>query len=473
MNQSEYLRCDATELAELVRNGDVSAPEVTDAAIARAEAVNSRINAIVTPMYESAIEHARGGVSGPLGGVPTLIKDLNFVKGVRCSLGSRLWADFVPDHDAEIVTRYRKAGFVLLGKSNTPEVGLAATTESVFLGACHNPWDLSRTPGGSSGGAAAAVAAGIVPVAHATDGGGSIRIPASCCGLVGLKPTRGRTPLGPDVGEGWGGMAAGHVVSRSVRDTALVLDLTHGPAKGDPYCAPPFGGSFFDALSKDPKPLRIAIDLAPVSGGAIHEECRTAVRNAATLLESLGHHVEETSPNFDRRSFVEATSAVVVANVANSIFSRAEKLGVEVSAQNVELLTLRLAKMGRSFGADRYAKAITQIHAVGRQMETFFETFDLILSPTLLQPPVPLGFLDTNSEDGKTYDTRFRSFWGFTSLYNATGEPAISLPLHWSADGLPVGVQLAASFGSEALLLQVAAQIERAVGGFNRRPELS
>ena len=473
MNQSDYLQCDATKLSELVREGAISALEVTQAAIARAEAVNPRINAVVTPMYEAAIKLARSGVSGPLSGVPFLIKDLNYVKGVRCCFGGRLWRDFVPDHDAQIVTRYREAGLMLLGKSNTPEIGLAATTESVFLGACHNPWDLSRTAGGSSGGAAAAVAAGIVPVAHATDGGGSIRIPASCCGLVGLKPTRARTPLGPDAGEGWGGMAVGHVVSRSVRDTALLLDLTHGPAKGDPYRAPAFTGSFQDGLSKDPSPLRIAIDLVPVSGGRIHEECRTAVQRAAVLFESLGHRVETASPDFDRTSFVRATDTLVLANVANNIYTRAEKLGVVAGPENVEQLTLRLAQIGRAISADLYAKAINYIHATGRLMDSFFDSYDLILSPTLLQPPVPLGFLDTNSEDGETYAERFRSFWGFTSLYNATGEPAISLPLHWSADGLPVGVQLAGSFGNEALLLQVAAQIERAVDGFNRRPELS
>jgi amidase len=472
MNQCDYLQCDATSLAELVRQGAVSPQEVTEAAIARAEAINPRINAIVTPMYEAARSQARSGVSGPLGGAPFLVKDLNYVKGVRCSFGSRLWADFVPDHDAEIVTRYRKAGLVLLGKSNTPEVGLAATTESVLLGPCHNPWDLSRTAGGSSGGAAAAVAAGIVPVAHATDGGGSIRIPASCCGLVGLKPTRARTPLGPDVGEGWGSMAAGHVVSRSVRDTALLLDLTHGPAKGDPYHAPTFAGSFLNGLTKDPRPLRVAIDLVPVSGGAIHEECRTAVQCAATLLESLGHHIEIASPDFDRTLFVRATDTLVLANVANNIYARADKLGIQSSPEHVERLTLRLAKIGRSLSADLYANAINHIHAIGRLVETFFDSYDLILSPTLLQPPVPLGFLDTNSEDGETYGEHFRSFWGFTSLYNATGEPAISLPLHWSADRLPVGVQLAAPFGYEARLLQVAAQIERAVGGFTQRPTL-
>jgi Asp-tRNA(Asn)/Glu-tRNA(Gln) amidotransferase A subunit family amidase len=472
MKQSDYMQHDAIALADLVQKRTVSAQEVISAAIARAQLVNPKINAIVTPMYEEALESVREGVSGRLGGVPFLIKDLNFVKGVRCSLGSRLWNQFVPDHDAEVVSRYRKAGLAILGKSNTPEVGLAATTESVLLGPCRNPWDLSRTSGGSSGGAAAAVAAGIVPVAHATDGGGSIRIPASCCGLVGLKPTRARTPLGPDTGEGWGGMAVGHVVSRSVRDSALLLDVSHGPARGDPYCSPAFTGSFLEWTSKDPKPLRVAIDLEPVSGGTVHPDCREAVRHCAELLESLGHQIETKSPKFDRTMFTRATDTLVLANVANAIYGRAEATGVEIGPESVEQLTLRLAKIGRSLSAELYAKAVHHIHAVGRQMELFFESVDLILSPTLLQPPVRLGYLDTNSDDGETYASHFRSFWGFTSLYNATGQPAISLPLHWSAEGLPVGVQLAAPFGEEARLLQISGQIERAVSGFTRSPPL-
>ena len=469
MQQSDYLQADATALAELIRSGAVSALEVTEAAIARAEAVNPTVNAIVTPMYAQGREQAARSAGGALAGVPFLVKDLNYVAGVRCSFGSRLWADFVPDHDAEIVTRYRNAGLVLLGKSNTPEVGLAATTESVFLGPARNPWDTTRTAGGSSGGAAAAVAAGIVPVAHATDGGGSIRIPAACCGLVGLKPTRARTPLGPDVGEGWGSMSVGHVVSRSVRDSALLLDLTHGPARGDPYHAPAFAGSFLNAVSQAPGPLRVAIDLHPVSGGEVHADCLEAVRRTAGLLQSLGHDVEEASPVFDRFAFLMATDTLVSANVANNVFARAARLGVEVNAECVERLTLRLANYGRSLSADRYAHSINHVHSIGRLMEAFLHSYDLVLSPTLLQPPVALGYLDTDSEDGMTYGARFRSFWGFTSLYNATGQPAISLPLHWTADGLPVGVQLAAGFGEEAKLLQVAGQLEHAVGGFNRR----
>lgn len=472
MNQSDYLQHDAVALSGLVRAGTISASEVIAAAVERAQTVNPKVNAIVTPMYDEAIDCARDGHSGALGGVPFLVKDLNYVKGVRCSFGSRLWADFVPDHDSEIVKRYRKAGLIIMGKSNTPEVGLAATTEPVLLGPCRNPWDLSRTAGGSSGGAAAAVAAGIVPVAHATDGGGSIRIPASCCGLVGLKPTRARTPLGPDTGEGWGGMAVGHVVSRSVRDSALLLDLTHGPAKGDPYHPPVFAGSFLDMIARDPGPMRVAIDLEPVSGGVVHAECREAVRRSAELLASLGHHVETVSPKFDRTKFVRATDTLVLANVANTIFGRAETIGVQVGPELVEQLTFRLATIGRALSAEQYAKAVHHVHAIGRQMESFFDSYDLILSPTLLMPPVPLGYLDTNSEDGETYGERFRSFWGFTSLYNATGQPAISLPLHWSAEGLPIGVQLAAPFGEEARLLQVSAQIERAMDGFRRRAPL-
>jgi len=472
MNQDEFLKYDATGLAELIRNRDVSQLEVVDAAIARAEKVNPKINAIVTPMYEEARAAAKKGATGPLAGVPFLIKDLNFVKDVPCSMGSRLWANFMPDHDGEIVTRYRKAGLVFMGKSNTPEVGLAPTTESVALGPCRNPYDVTRTPGGSSGGAAAAVAAGILPAAHATDGGGSIRIPASCCGLVGLKPTRARTPMGPDVGEGWGGMSIGHVVSRTVRDSAFLLDLTHGPAKGDPYCAPAYAGSYVKSLASEPRGLKVLIDLDPVSGKPVHEECRAALRDAATLLEKLGHHVEAGALDYDRHAFTQATDAIVIANVANTITTRAEKMGVALGPDVVEHHTLRLTKLGRTISADQYAKAMNHIHAVGRQIEHVFDSVDLILSPTLLQPPALLGYMNTNSEDGETYVEHFRSFWGFTSLYNATGEPAITLPLHFTKEGLPVGVQLAAPFGNEEQLLQVAAQIERAIGGFNRRPNI-
>lgn len=475
MKFDDYVASDATQLAALIRNGEISPSEAVEAAINRAEAVDGAVNAIITRTFERALDDS-ANATGALAGVPFLIKDLTYVAGVPCSYGSRLWDGFVPDHDAEIVARYRRAGLAFIGKTNTPELGLAATTESVRLGACHNPWDLSRTPGGSSGGAAAAVAAGIVPVAHATDGGGSIRIPASCCGLVGLKPTRARTPLGPDVGEGWGSMSVGHVVSRTVRDTALFLDLTHGPAKGDPYHAPHFDGSFLEAAREPPSPLKIAIDLKPVSTGIVHEECIRGVRQTAELLQSLGHRVEECSPEYDRTLLTQATSGLVVASMTNSVNSRAEEIGVAISPEVVERLTMRLMDWNRQMTADLYVKCVNVIHATGRRLARFFGDWDLILSPVLLQPPVPLGYMNThdpNDVDGETYGEHINSFWGFTSPYNATGQPAISLPLHWTPEGLPVGMQFAAPFGAEVRLLQLATQLEQARPWRGRRPMLA
>lgn len=470
MTFAEYRDLDAVGLADLIKRGEVTAEEVLNCAIVAAEAVNPRLNAIVTPMFEQARAVAAASPTGALAGVPFLIKDLYMVEGVRCTNGSRLWADFVPDHDAEIVRRYRDAGLVIFGKTNTPEVGLAATTEPVLLGACHNPWDLSRTPGGSSGGAAAAVAAGILPAAHATDGGGSIRIPASCCGLVGLKPTRARTPAGPDAGEGWGSMSTGHVVSRTVRDSAALLDVAHGPAPGDPYYAPRFDGSFLAQHTEAPGKLRIAIDLDPINGSPVHEQCRLGVEQAAALCRALGHEVEEIQLDYDRAALGQAAGLLVVANVRNSIVTRARELGVTPSLDNVEAHTLNFVEMGANFTADLYAASMLAIHRATRWIEGVFADYDIILSPTLVCPPVPLGYMDTNSPDRETYAAHFNEFWGFTSLYNATGNPAVSLPLHWTADNLPVGIQFAAGFGNELLLLRLANQLEQAQPWVDRRP---
>lgn len=471
----EYGNFDAVGLADLVSRAEVSASEVLESAIALAEKHNPVINAIVTTMYDEARDRVNSDLSGPLAGVPFLIKDLCMVEGVRCSMGSRLWQDFIPDHDTEIVRRYRKAGLVLFGKSNTPELGLAATTESQFLGACRNPWDLSRTPGGSSGGAAAAVAMGILPAAHATDGGGSIRIPASCCGLVGLKPTRGRTPLGPDVGEGWGGMSTGHVVSRTVRDSAMFLDVSHGPAKGDPYHAPAFAGSYFDEHQQEPGKLRIGIDLNPASGVEyMHDECRLGISNAAKLLEGLGHQVEEMDLIFDRAQFSKATYRIVASNVANSLQSRADSLGINALTPDlIEARTMDALKAGKAFSGEDYANAMAVIHRTGRTVESQFDDYDLIVSPTLLQPAVALGYMNTNDDDAERYGDHFRQFWGFTNLYNATGNPSISLPLHQSEDNLPVGIQFTAAFGRELLLLQLARQLETAQPWVDRKPAIT
>lgn len=466
---NEYEKWDALDIRDRVAARDVSAAEVLEAAIGLAESRNPKLNAIVQPMYESAREVAASGPAGPLAGVPFLIKDLAFVEGVRCSMGSRLWADFVPDHDADLVRRYRDAGLVIFGKTNTPEVGLAATTESVFLGPCHNPWDLDRTTGGSSGGAAAAVAAGILPVAHATDGGGSIRIPASCCGLVGLKPTRARTPLGPDVGEGWGSMATAHVVSRTVRDSAAFLDVSHGAAPGDPYHPPHFEGSFLDASERAPGPLRIAIDLTPINRSVVHPACIDGVQKAARLCEALGHHVEEVTLGYNRETLSMATSSLVIANVQNNIRRRAEALGVTPGPENTEALTLSFVEMGEQVSGETYAQSINTIHATLRLLENFLGEWDLILSPTLVCPPPPLGYMNTDGDLG-VYAEHFGEFWGFTNLYNATGHPAISLPLHSTDEGLPVGIQFAAAFGNEVLLLQLARQLDAANAFVSGRP---
>lgn len=471
---TEYEQYDALGLADLVARGEVSAPELLEAAIARTETHNKLLNAIVTSFYDEAREVAKklDPALGRLAGVPFLIKDLNYVKGIPCSSGSRLFADVVPDHDAEIVKRHREAGLILFGKTNTPEIGLDASTESRHLGPCRNPWNTEYSTGGSSGGAAAAVAAGILPAAHATDGGGSIRIPASCCGLVGLKPSRGRTPLGPDVGEGWGGMSVGHVVCRTVRDSAAFLDVTHGPALGDPYHAPWFEGRFLDECKKDPGQLKIAVDLEPMTGAKLDPACKAAVENTIKLCEQLGHRVETAFPDFDREEFRRTTPVLVAATVANTVYSRAAALGRELSAEDVEPITLSTAIRGRKTSAESYAKAVQFLHQTTRKVAAFFADYDLILSPTLVQPPVRLGWLDTKSEDIDTYHDRFVQFWGFTNLYNATGQPAISLPLHWTEDNLPVGVQFAAGFGNESLLLQIATQMETAQPWFDRRPRM-
>jgi amidase/6-aminohexanoate-cyclic-dimer hydrolase len=466
---TDYANYDAVGLGELVRRGEVSPAELLEEAIRRTQAGNGTINAVVHRLYDEARADAGARLpASPLAGVPFLIKDMAYVKNAPCTLGSRFFANEVPDHDAEIVARYRRAGLIIYGKSNTPELGLAATTEGAQLGTCRNPWHTDYTPGGSSGGAGAAVAAGWLPAAHATDGGGSIRIPASCCGLVGLKPTRARTPLGPDVGEGWGGMSIGHVVCRSVRDSAAFLDATHGYASGDPYCAPPFAGSYLRDHESAPETLRVAVDCTPMTGAPLHADCAAAVAKAIGLLESLGHKVTEAAAEFDRQGFGAYTYTLVAANVAQTLDAQATKRGREPGANDIEPVTRNAAAFGRSLRADQYARAVLQIHRVGRVMAAFMTHFDLILSPTLVSPPVPIGWLDPKQTDTAQYDERFRAFWGFTSLYNATGQPAISLPLHSTDSGLPVGVQLAGRFGDELTLLRVARQIETAVGGFNR-----
>ena len=470
----EYAQYDALGLDELIARRQVTPQEVLEAAIERIEAVNPRINAVVQKTYDEARAVVGAGLPpGPLAGVPYLMKDLYaWQKGVRIGNGSRLFDGFVADHDFTLVQRYKAAGLVMLGRTNTPEFGLNATTEPVAYGPTRNPWNLERSAGGSSGGAAAAVAADMVPAAHGTDGGGSIRIPAAHCGLFGLKPTRGRNPAGPDVGEGWSGLACGHALTRTVRDSAAFLDATSGPAPGDPYWAPPPTRPFLQEVGANPGQLRIALEKEAITGTPVHPECLKGVEAAARLLEELGHRVEEASPGFDVVGLRWAMDVIISANLRNGLDLRFDALKRSQREDDVERITALWAEQGRRHTARDYARALVIVHGVGRRFGEFFQGYDVLLSPTLADPPLPLGTPDMMSGDLDAYTERLFRMIPFTPQFNVTGGPAASLPLHWTSDGLPVGIQLGADFGNEALLLRLAAQLEEAQPWWNKRPKL-
>ena len=472
MKAEEFESFDGLGLAELVRRRDASPAELLDAAVSRVEARNPELNAVVTRMYDQArAAIAEGLPAGPFTGVPYLLKDLGaHYTGAVTSFGSTLFKDFVVDHDSEITARLRRAGLVIFGKTNTPELGLAPSTEPRLFGPTRNPWNPGHSSGGSSGGSAAAVAAGMVPMAHATDGGGSIRIPASCCGLFGLKPTRARNPMGPDAGEGWGGASVGHAVTRTVRDSAGLLDATSGPDVGDPYWAPPPARPFLDEVGRDPGRLRIALTTRPWNGQPVDPECAEAATAAARLCERLGHHVEEATPAVDAKLLGEASLIIVSANIRAALEARAAALGRELAAGDVERLTWARAMAGHTARAADYARSIGVIHRTGRVVARFFTRYDILLSPTMCRPPYPLGVLDLMTEDVERYTQAILGAIGFTSLFNSAGCPAMSVPLAWSRAGLPIGVQFAAPFGDEAALFRLGAQLETAQPWATRRP---
>jgi Asp-tRNA(Asn)/Glu-tRNA(Gln) amidotransferase A subunit family amidase len=473
MRFEEYRKHDAISLADLVAKREVDAREVLETAIARAEQINPAINAIVHKQYEQARQAVATGLpDGPLKGVPYLIKDLGFFEtGEPATLGSSLFKDFVADHDSAYVTRCKKAGLVFIGRSATPEFGLNPNTEPRLYGSCHNPWNLEYSPGGSSGGAAAAVCAGILPVAHATNGGGSIRIPAAQCGLFGLKPSRGRVSMAPDAGEGWGGLSTGHVVSRSVRDSALMLDCTAGPEPGDPYAAPVNERPFLEAIARPPRKLRIALMLKDHRGAKLHPECLEAVQIAAKLCDDLGHIVEEADPGLDMVALRPLNSRISAANTTRSCNMRWRALGHEPNADDVEAVTWAVHHRGLKVSGVEYIEAIAAAHAAGRKIAAFLSSYDVILSTTLAGPPPKLGYFDQNG-DVQTFAERVTEYLSVTPLHNATGTPAMSVPLHWTADGLPVGVHFAGRYGEESTLLALAAQLETAQPWFDRAPPL-
>jgi amidase len=476
---SDLVTLDATAQAELVSSGEVSPAELVEAAIERAERLNPELNAIIHPLYEQGAEAAAGELpDGPFAGVPFLFKDLGAgLAGQPMHLGMEALkrVDFRLPVDTFLGARFRDAGFVAIGKTNTPELGILPTTEPDAYGATHNPWDPERTPGGSSGGSAAAVAAGIVPVAHANDGGGSIRIPASCCGLVGLKPTRARTSWGPLVGDSMSGLSVEHVVSRSVRDAAAVLDAVHGPAPGDPYAAPPPLRPYTEELMADTGTLRIAV-LTEALGGAdleIDDEVVAAAWAAAKMLEGLGHQVDDDVPAVPTDGFdpIESFMTRWYAGQTESLYQFSFILGRELGPDDVEPLTWAMAEEGKRKDSGEYLRAVSEHQAIGRMLGIWFESgHDLLLTPTLGEVTPPLGTFDDSGDDPLRAIRRAQRMGVFTAPINATGNPAISLPLQISSEGLPIGIHLIAPFGREDLLIRIASQLEREHPWAERRP---
>jgi len=469
----EYEQYDALGLADLIRTGQVAPDEVLEAAIERIESRNGPLNAVVHKLYDSARAVAAQSLSGPFAGVPFLVKDLGIqLNGAPITHGSRFWKDQTCAKDTTLVRRYKAAGLVIVGVTSTAEYGLSCETAPSLQGPTRNPWDLTRSAGGSSGGAAVAVAVGMVPAAHANDGGGSIRIPSSSCGVFGLKTTRGRNPVGPDIGENWNGLSTQNVITRSVRDSAALLDATHGPEPGDPYSAPNFAGSFLEGLKAPQRPLRIALQTVTHFGQPIAPEVADVVRGAAALLASLGHHVDEARPQFDAEALKQDMFTIVGCNATNAIRLREQVLGRAVTPEDIERITWLWIQRCESRSGRDLAKAIGTIHTVARQIGQFFEDFDILLTPTMPHLPLPLRTVDMRSSDLDDYYDKLYGNNTFTTVCNCTGVPAASVPLAW-AEGLPVGVQLTAPSGHEMRLLRLSAQLETARPWVNRRPPMA
>ncbi len=455
---------DTVGLAGLVAGGDVTARELIEAAIARIEERNPVLNAVVATRFEQALAEADAGPRGRLGGVPFLVKDLGCdVAGLPSTRGSRLWVGNVAAEDSELARRYKAAGLVILGNTNSPELGKNASTEPLAHGPTRNPWRTTHSTGGSSGGSAAAVAAGIVPSAHANDGGGSIRIPASSCGLFGLKPTRGRTPAWPGPGVGVYPMAVGHAVTRTVRDSAALLDAVAGPMTGDPYAspAPPPEGSFTAALASAPETLRIAYATRSVNGNDGHPAAVAALERTVELLRSMGHTVEEASPVYDPALVTTAMSTIMGVVSAVAIEDRLAELGRPLADDDLEALTRAIHDGLSAAPATVLARAGIGLERVSHDLGRFHESWDLWLTPAIAVPVPELGYLDAN--DLESMVTRAGRFTDFTGVFNVTGQPAMSVPAGLDADGLPFGLQFAGRMGGEATLLRLAAQLEQAM----------
>lgn len=476
MNADDFAFLDATAQAELVRSGQVSAAELVDAAIARIETLNPALNAVIRPMFDAARQAAASiSADAPFAGVPFLLKDLVAdLAGTPRSDGSAFVdGNYIAPADSELTQRFKAAGLVIVGKTNTSEFGLLPTTEPDFFGATRNPWDINRGSGGSSGGSAAAVASRMVAAAHASDGGGSIRIPSSCCGLVGLKPTRGRTSYAPGLGDVAGGILCDHVVTRSVRDCAALLDATAGPVPGDPHIPPPPARPYREEAETEPGRLHIGLGTTSLTGEQSHPDCVAAAESTAALLAELGHHVEPAAPSISGEALFKSFGAVMTGYLGWSIRKWAEATGQEPASDNFELVTWRMYEHSLRQSSADFLLAWQQLQSCCRDFAAFFEGFDLWLTPTLAVPPQPLGYFAYDPDNQMEHIEHLGHYTGFTLIANASGQPAISLPLHWNEDELPVGVQLTGRFGDEAVLLRVAGQLEQAKPWSDRRPPVS
>ena len=466
---------DALGVAEQVRQRKVSPTELLEDAIERAEALNPRFNFMAQRHYDLArASIAQGLPEGPFTGVPWLLKDLNtYVAGEVTENGSRFYRGERATVTSELVLRQQRAGFVVFGKTTAPEFGLTATTENKLTGDTRNPWNPDHIAGGSSGGAAVAVSARVIPAAHATDGGGSIRIPASCCGLFGLKPSRGRIPMGPTRTEGWGGLSAHHAITHSVRDSAAIMDATHGPELGSRYSAPSPDGSFLSQVGRAPGRLRIALMLTPIAGSPVDPEAIEAARAAARLCESLGHYVEEAAPKLDAAALGGASFVLSASSIAADLVDRGKATGLVPGPDLLEPITLAFFGYGQQTTGMDFARANNALQSAAVTVAQFMTDYDLILSPTLAAPPLELGQINLSGDlDFRAWGQRIAAFSPFAQLANLTGQPAMSVPLAMSASGLPMGVMFTGRYGQEALLFRLAGQLEAAAPWVGRRPAI-
>lgn len=493
MPLTEYASFDALALADLLRRREITSLELVEEAIGRVERVQGRLNAFVSTLFDRAREEAKRPLAeGPFAGVPIVVKDLvQTIEGAPFQRGCRMFRDAVATQDSELIRRYRKAGLIFIAKTNTPEFGLTPFTEPLLHGPARNPWNTDHITGGSSGGSAAAVAAGVVPMGHGGDGGGSIRIPASCCGMFGMKPTRARTPGSVDASEGWMGLAIDHAITRTVRDSAALLDASRGYMAGDPYDAPPVERPYLEEVSRDPGKLRVALCKRPLLPSDPHPDVLAAADDAARLLSSLGHRVEEATPPIDADAAARDLLTLVAVSMAMDVAGAETEVGHPAGKDDLELTSRVTVMLGHRFSGMDVERARRNVQALGRTMAKFFERYDVLLTPTLGLPPPKVGSLQPQGIErmlqefvvdkglnsvlripglvekiaGKIY-----GFIPWTSLANVTGLPSMSVPLYWNAAGLPVGTMFTGRFGDEATLYRLAGQLERERPWRSKRP---